>query len=652
MITQARANVLMLHNKIIASTIEKTVSPGSKFCFKSSKVYYGGIFFIIVGTMSDSVWQYFTKTSDDKARCHKCINKTISCKGGSTSGLIRHLVHIHNINLLKRKNEENIAGPSNAQTPKLPKPNTANISSFLTGKKTMAEIVARLAAVDGFTIHGITNSSFIRQSMENLNFSMPKNKSGVMKLIHNYYDVARSSIVDDISRHKTKNGKFSATFDEWTSTKNRRYLNVNIFYENKFVNLGLVRIPGSSPADVINNIVFTKLSEFEIDKTDIVSFTTDGASVMVKFGKGITNIHQLCYNHAIHLAVIDVLYKKHNNECVGTSYLSESSDDDDVSDNDENSQCFEAENIKPALNMVRCIVKFFKRSPIKNNILQEYVLKEHNKELQLLLDCPTRWNSMETMLDRFLAIFDSVQKALNDLNALNMLDNKKIDILKHIHNMLKPIKLAVEALGRRDINLITADAILNVLLNTLSKNDDNISAQILIKLKERINERRNIELVSLLKFLQTLNLTSSTHLKVANKSTVFNYACSIYKILFFSDELEDVTENSESDNESNENIDFVSQLTNAVNDSMTKKMSKRRFNLKQELMTYETTGNLTHNLNLLLSALKTIPPTSVESERVFSLSSNFCRKKRSSLSDKSLDCLTFLKSFFLNKNRN
>jgi vacuolar-type H+-ATPase subunit I/STV1 len=70
--------------------------------------------------------------------------------------------------------------------------------------------------------------------------------------------------------------------------------------------------------------------------------------------------------------------------------------------------------------------------------------------------------------------------------------------------------------------------------------------------------------------------------------------------------------------------------------------------VKQELLLYEATSKLGPLLEKLLKSLKTIQPTSTESERVFSLSSNFCTKKRSSLGDNSLNALCFLKTFFLN----
>ena len=53
------------------------------------------------------------------------------------------------------------------------------------------------------------------------------------------------------------------------------------------------------------------MSEFKLEfNNDIVSTTTDGASVMVKFGHLIKLLNHICCAHAIHLAVGDVLYMK------------------------------------------------------------------------------------------------------------------------------------------------------------------------------------------------------------------------------------------------------------------------------------------------------------------------------------------------------
>ena len=42
--------------------------------------------------------------------------------------------------------------------------------------------------------------------------------------------------------------------------------------------------------------------------TDVVCITTDGASVKVKLGNISPSDHQLCFAHAIHLIVVDIIY--------------------------------------------------------------------------------------------------------------------------------------------------------------------------------------------------------------------------------------------------------------------------------------------------------------------------------------------------------
>ena len=103
---------------------------------------------------------------------------------------------------------------------------------------------------------------------------------------------------------------FSITLDEYTSSRNRRFININVHVKNRHWNLGMVKIFGSMPADKAVTIVREKLKEFGIClDSDIVAATTDGADVMKKFGKAILPTHQLCLAHGIHLAVCDVLYK-------------------------------------------------------------------------------------------------------------------------------------------------------------------------------------------------------------------------------------------------------------------------------------------------------------------------------------------------------
>ena len=56
-------------------------------------------------------------------------------------------------------------------------------------------------------------------------------------------------IKHDLFLKKSKGDNFSFTLDEWTSVRNRRYLNLNIHWVGYFWNLGLVRIQGIFSAE-------------------------------------------------------------------------------------------------------------------------------------------------------------------------------------------------------------------------------------------------------------------------------------------------------------------------------------------------------------------------------------------------------------------
>jgi hypothetical protein len=177
--------------------------------------------------------------------------------------------------------------------------------------------------------------------------------------------------------------------------------------------LGLIRIKQSCPAETIEALMLKKLEEFGLTFADIVAATTDGAAVMIKFGRLIssTSFHIECFNHGLHLSVIDVFFKKisvyFSNESDRSSAddTDSSSDDDEDDDSDGGSDIADDEepnryeiraDINDILQKVRKIVKTFKKSPVKNAILQDRIKEKHGKELMLILDCRTRWNSTES----------------------------------------------------------------------------------------------------------------------------------------------------------------------------------------------------------------------------------------------------------------
>ena len=90
-------------------------------------------------------------------------------------------------------------------------------------------------------------------------------------------------ITKEISMKILQGEKYATTLDEWTSTRNRRYLNINIHDSNGgYHNLGLVRVPSTCPAETAVSLTDMRLAEFGLSFTrDIVASTSDGASVMI-----------------------------------------------------------------------------------------------------------------------------------------------------------------------------------------------------------------------------------------------------------------------------------------------------------------------------------------------------------------------------------
>ena len=87
-----------------------------------------------------------------------------------------------------------------------------------------------------------------------------------MQLFHDYYAKIKANIIFKISINKMKeeNKKFSISIDEWTSLRNRRYMNVHLHYVGEdSENLGLIRIYGSCPAEKIRKKRDSRISRIK-----------------------------------------------------------------------------------------------------------------------------------------------------------------------------------------------------------------------------------------------------------------------------------------------------------------------------------------------------------------------------------------------------
>lgn len=386
----------------------------------------------------------------------------------------------------------------------------AKISDFFLKENTMEMMISRMTAKDGFSFNSFCKSLDLRYLFQKSGYKLPLSSNTIRSIVIKFSESVKANMINEIQQLQTQYQKFSLTFDEWTSRKNRRYLNINLHSNKQHRNLGLVRIQGSSSAEHCVNLVEKHLKIFNINiKDDIVAITTDGPNVMIKVGNLMPCFQQRCFAHGIQLAVIDVLYKDLAEE-TDQEYEEqevfqeiENADQSELSDvdNDDNEDSFIvdctlpsvtiASNYKDLITKVRKIVKIFKRSPTKNDlILQKYIQEEHGKKLELILDCKTRWNSLINMLERFYSVRLCISKALIDLRSEIQFTETEWFAINDLKNSLEPVKLGVEILCRRDATLITAETTLRFILEKLNNQSIPLSIKLAAALRRRIGQRR------------------------------------------------------------------------------------------------------------------------------------------------------------------
>ena len=120
-----------------------------------------------------------------------------------------------------------------------------------------------MTALDGLPFRIFITSDDLRKSLKILNLcdKLPKSATTIQKIVTSYSETILQLVIKEISEYKLNGKGFSITFDEWTSLRNRRYINVNLHSESKFWNLGLLRINGGLPAEKCVLLLSEKLNQ-------------------------------------------------------------------------------------------------------------------------------------------------------------------------------------------------------------------------------------------------------------------------------------------------------------------------------------------------------------------------------------------------------
>lgn len=320
---------------------------------------------------------------------------------------------------------------------------------------------------------------------------------------------------------------------------------------------------------------------------------------------------------------------------------------------------------------VREIIKIFRKSPVKNDdVLQKYVRENNGKELSLISDCKTRWNSLFAMLKRFYELRIPVQKAMIDLKGqvkVNVTDDE-MELVKEMLQALEPINAAVEHLCRQQCTLYEADVALHFMLEQLTSQGTNIALELCEALIDRIKERR-FEYADLYASLFNPSVKTSITNNFGiffktSRSALIIQAEEMLKRLnteeTVKDAINELSSNVEEsvDDDDSDNLTIkekferrLLQLKAAAPVSTNSMMPGFQKTMRNEFTYLETEGIRGKYLTMLFEALSTVRPTSVDAERAFSVSGNFATKIRSRMGDNTLNMLCVLKSYFCNQTK-
>ncbi|XP_013199728.1 uncharacterized protein LOC132903872 isoform X2 [Amyelois transitella] len=641
-----------------------------------------------------NIWNHFLRASDGQsAKCKTC-HKILKISGGSTTGLHTHFRSVHpylNTTNTEEDNENvtSISVPDiTPGTSKLPVADAKKrklVTDFFRSGDSIEVVVSRMAALDGCTFRFLTESQDLRNVFKKSGYDLPKSSNTIGKIIFTQAEEVKAATITKILELKTAGERFALTLDEWTSLRNKRYMNINLHSKGfggfNFKNLGLVKISGSMPAQKAFELLRDHLAKFKVSvDDDVISQTTDGASVMIKMGTYFKGYHQLCLAHGIQLAVIDTLYKLGSQIPIIHHTSDEEFESDDTYEDDEdlatNDSSFQIEiptaraSVKlypEVISKVRSLVKSVRKSPLKADTLRDYVLRQHGKEIQLQLDCRTRWSSMSDMIGVFLKLKDSISKALIDWKSDISFSENDIQCLNEIHHSLNVVKLTVMSLCRRETTLYTADTALKFMLKKLDEQDTFLSKNLASNLRSRIKARRLL-LAGVLHYLHDAEdffaEPDNDTFPKPDSNEISDIVVNLLSQLKYKTTAAFATDDSCNSRDSNLQFERSEEsLTLTLQEQLEKELEKcQQFNKNKdqssntnldllgfvqiEKAIYDNGGQRGIYLTEAYKYLMCILPTSVESERVFSSAGYFCNRLRSSLSDKMLHALLFLRTHY------
>ncbi|CAB5351658.1 unnamed protein product [Rhizophagus irregularis] len=354
------------------------------------------------------VWKHFDRFVDNKgtswAKCRYCGNGKYNMDSGSTGNLLRHLNKLH----------PNKVNPSIAQQAEIIKnflQSANNVKIKFSNELFRAKLVEWIATDDQpFTVVESPEFRYVIQIC-NAEAQIPTAdtiKSDILKLYKSYH-INIQNILQNTP------GKISFALDAWTSPNVIGFLGITGHYIDadwniKDILVDFVNLSGSHSGENMANMFVTCLKEKKI-LTKILAIAADNAANNNTFLKSLEQTcvenhiafhhkenHVRCIAHIMNLTVQEILKHIRAGEAQDENIILEELLEKNNKTND----------IIPKLR--KLIVKIRASPQRRDRFSRQCDLYPTVKDLNLILDVKTRWNSTYLMIERALQL----QKPLDE----------------------------------------------------------------------------------------------------------------------------------------------------------------------------------------------------------------------------------------------
>ncbi|XP_062618085.1 E3 SUMO-protein ligase ZBED1-like [Saccostrea cucullata] len=601
------------------------------------------------GKKGSEVWKYFTIIENNgkkKVKCNLCAIE-LSYAGGSTGTMKNHIKFKHK--------STNLSKPVAQQLKQAPI--TAFRSPLLSvTREKYQKITQKLALMCARDLRplSIVEGRGFQEFCTELN---PQFKVPSRTTVSNYVTLQYNDAVQKLKDVIKNQIAVAFTSDHWTSLATEGYITMTAHfvddqwnYRNSVLATRKVteRHTGENTANEIRSIS----NEFGVNNTQICAIVTDNASNMVSCVEHLRWEHIRCFAHTLQLAIRGGF--------------------DTVS------------SLSKTIAATKKLVSHFRKSVIATNELHVRQKQMSLPENNLIIDCPTRWNSTFDMFERlqeqrmavYAVLHDKKVTKENDARILDLSDGQWL-ILEGMITVLRPFYMATRVMCSEEYPTVSGVyPILYSLLNKhlISMDSDCVAVasfkrHVKSDLESRFSIGSEVESVPMLCSFLDPRYKSLPFLS-EEKRTVVQEAIKSYFQRDTTDILpnEPVAEKSCSDSQNNSqeyepttkrgriNQDDMSYLLGeyyetdceivapaTIEDEIKLYVSEKIVNTKSNPFIWWKKNTETYKkLSMLARKLLCIPATSVSSERVFSTAGGTVTKLRASLDSDSVDKLVFL----------